>query len=209
MNLKRANGLYLYVTGVTLVIGLIVTLFIDKLDSHLFINRHHSAFFDLFFSYLTRSVELIGIIVLLILTLLKSYRLTLTYGAALIITAVTVQFLKRVVFSNVKRPFHHFQELIELHTVDGVHMLSSYSFPSGHSAAALCMYFILALIWDNPVWKVFCAILALLTAASRVYLSQHFLIDIAVGGCVGLLIVSLVYRYMNGVSHTRLDESIL
>lgn len=39
--------------------------------------------------------------------------------------------------------------------VDGVHLHSAHSFPSGHATGAFAVFMVLALIVKNPFWKVF------------------------------------------------------
>jgi membrane-associated phospholipid phosphatase len=77
-------------------------------------------------------------------------------------------------------------------------LLTSRSFPSGHATSAFAIFLAVALISGNRYVKVLCFIFACLVAFSRVYLSQHFLIDIIAGsmiGCIGTLAVyELFYK---------------
>jgi len=192
----RNNIFYTSMCIFAISIGLVAVLFLDKIETHLYLNSLNSSWLDSFFSFMTHSVELYAILGLLILSLLRSYRITAIYVISFALTGLTTQFLKRVIFSENRRPYFYFKDDPEFHLVEGVKMLENFSFPSGHSSTALCMYFILALILVKPHWQVLCAILALLTAISRVYLSQHFLNDIVVGAALGLLITVLVNAYV-------------
>jgi membrane-associated phospholipid phosphatase len=72
---------------------------------------------------------------------------------------------------------------------------SNFSFPSGHSTAAFSVCIFLALISNNKKWGYFYGVLAILISFSRVYLSQHYFIDILVGSILGTTITFFIYYY--------------
>jgi membrane-associated phospholipid phosphatase len=105
-------------------------------------------------------------------------------------TGLFVQLMKRLFFEDMVRPAGYFQDLAQLHVVEGVVLLSSRSFPSGHATTAFALFLCLALLLKSRFMKLICFLLASLAAFSRVYLSQHFLIDVYAGsiiGCIGAL----------------------
>ncbi|NTU52630.1 MAG: phosphatase PAP2 family protein [Chlorobiaceae bacterium] len=67
------------------------------------------------------------------------------------------------------------------------------SFPSGHSATALSVALTLSLLFPRlrPVFIV----TAMLVAASRVVLCQHYLSDVAAGSVLGVMTVTLLYQH--------------
>ena len=68
------------------------------------------------------------------------------------------------------------------------------SFPSGHTTAAFGMYGLIALITARraPWLGVACAWTAILVALSRIFLVQHFLIDVVGGAVLGMSIAWVV-----------------
>jgi membrane-associated phospholipid phosphatase len=70
-----------------------------------------------------------------------------------------------------------------------VQPLSSYSFPSGHTATAFCIYLILCLLMKKKWWVFIGFIIAALIGYSRIYLAQHFPVD--VGGGIIIAIISV------------------
>ncbi|MBL7776208.1 MAG: phosphatase PAP2 family protein, partial [Saprospiraceae bacterium] len=70
------------------------------------------------------------------------------------------------------------------------------SFPSGHTTAAFCMYGLMALMSRKrwPALGLFWFGLAFLVAFSRVFLVQHFLIDVLGGAALGLFLSLLVWE---------------
>lgn len=99
-------------------------------------------------------------------------------------------------FFNYVRPFHYFvyyRKHYTLNLVDGVEMLGERSFPSGHSTAAFVVFSALAFSTENKLAKVVFFIIALNAAFSRMYLSQHWLVDIVTGSLVGLTYAIILY----------------
>ena len=74
-----------------------------------------------------------------------------------------------------------------------VYAESSYSFPSGHSAAiaAFCIFVTYVLVRErigrDILWVLLCASLVFLVGLSRLYLDEHFLSDVLNGYVVGVL----------------------
>ncbi len=112
---------------------------------------------------------------------------------------------------NIYRPAKYFElfENYKLHLVEGVKIHSLQSFPSGHTATAFSIFLTLALITKNHVLKLFCFVIAVLVAYSRVYLSQHFFVDIAAGTVIGVVFIVLAFYYFERIDKKWLDRSLL
>lgn len=168
------------------IAGTMVALF-SKSDLHLFINQFHHPILDVFFKYITYLGDglFAGITLFIILwfNLKKGLLAALGFGFSALIT----QTLKRVVFYEVLRPSKYFEGVADLHFVPGVDLHAIHSFPSGHSTAAFTLFTALVIIYHEKrlLWLFFST--ALLAAFSRVYLSQHFVIDILFGSIIGSL----------------------
>ena len=78
------------------------------------------------------------------------------------------------------------------------------SFPSGHTAAAVCFYGAIAAIiiwhtrhrWITVVAVVVCAAVPLTIAVSRVYRGMHYPTDVLVGGLLGAIWLTVVLVYV-------------
>jgi membrane-associated phospholipid phosphatase len=105
------------------------------------------------------------------------------------------QLLKRCFFDDVNRPFFVFSYYNKnpITYVDGVEQYIHNSFPSGHSTQAFSIFMSLAFLTKNPLLKVLFFCIALLTALSRVYLSQHWLTDITAGSMIGMFFSAALY----------------
>jgi membrane-associated phospholipid phosphatase len=97
---------------------------------------------------------------------------------------------------NYVRPFHYFvyyRKHYTLNLVEGVDMMGERSFPSGHSTAAFVVFGALAFSTQNKIAKILFFIIALNAAFSRMYLSQHWLVDIFAGSLIGTTFAILLY----------------
>jgi membrane-associated phospholipid phosphatase len=126
-------------------------------------------------------------------------------SSALIFSALSTQLLKHLV--NAPRPLTWFaanMPEIELPLVEGVRMNYWYSFPSGHTTSFFALFFVLSSIITSRVTNdhqrrlgIFLQCIFFLLAAlggySRIYLSQHFALDVFAGALVGVLITIVCY----------------
>jgi membrane-associated phospholipid phosphatase len=192
------NNTFFIIPYILVLLILIPVLVIySKPEIHLWINGQNTDFFDWFFRHITFLGDGLFIIFPAIILLFFSLRHFVFLVTAYFSTGIFVQLLKRLLFQDVMRPAKLF-EGNSLHLVDGINQLSGRSFPSGHATSAFALFLCLALILQNRKLKLLCFILAGLVAFSRVYLSQHFLIDIYAGsiiGCIGAVgFFALFYR---------------
>ena len=168
-----------------IVFGAIVISFTDKEPLHLYLNNFNHPYFDVFFKYGTHLGD--GIFAAIIVALGFIYRIR--FGVigliGLVSSSVITQFLKRQVFDDHLRPSKVFEQMADVHFIDGVNLHTNFSFPSGHSTAAFSTFFFLALIARKPILQVILFSIGLLVAFSRVYISQHFFEDIYVGSIIG------------------------
>lgn len=180
-----------------LVIGGIILLLTEKLDLHLKFNSYNHPITDEFFKYATYLGD--GIFAGFIALLVFFYKVR--YGVVAVISfagaGLLAQLLKRQVFSDFKRPSKVFEQIADLHFIDGVNLHTNFSFPSGHATVAFSIFFLLGFISRNRLVEVFCFIMAFLVAFSRVYISQHFFEDIYAGSILGTTFTFLVISWFN------------
>jgi membrane-associated phospholipid phosphatase len=205
--IKRNFLFYLFIlVWISLGIPLIIW---EKTEIHLFLNQFHSSFFDLFFRVITFLGDGLMILILLLVFLFLSFRKALIIGVSGALSGLFAQFLKRVVFYDCSRPKAIFEGIADLYFVPGVNIYSSYSFPSGHTATVFGLFIVLALFSTKRIVQFCMFFLALLTAYSRIYLSQHFLIDIYFGGLIGFLVAITIYSLLNRLNNNWIDKSLL
>lgn len=167
---------------------------LGKAEAHLWFHSYHHPWADTFFRYFTETAN--GIIPIIVVHILLFVRFSwaLGFGVSALSMGIVVQWLKRGVF-DWPRPAGFFEQGI-LRTIEGVEYAQRFSFPSGHSATAFCMFLLIALIARKTWITWICIIWALLAAYSRVYISMHFIEDTIVGAWIGIITAFLGYYYI-------------
>lgn len=189
----------------------ILMLSYSKTELHLISNNLNSPFFDQFFRYATWLGDGIIVAVVAVILLFVSFRYTIAFLIGSLITSGIVHLFKKVLLTDVYRPSKYFElfEETKLHLIEGVNLHSLQSFPSGHSATAFSVFFFFALILHRPGLKVLMFILALTVAYSRVYISQHFLLDITVGSFIAVTVVFFIFIWVETWKKDWLDRSLI
>jgi membrane-associated phospholipid phosphatase len=168
----------------------------EKADLHLYLSTPHTAFGDVFFKYFTKIGGSFPFIVAGLLLFYK-YRATIFIMVSGAFASIFVHTFKRIY--NMPRPKTFFAQNfpnIALPQVEGIHLHSTHSFPSGHSTAAFSFFLCLALMTKNKTLQFFYCIAAILAAYSRIYLHQHFASDVLVGAIIGGISTTLCYIFI-------------
>lgn len=172
---------------VWVIIGAVLQLCMySHAELFLAINHAHCPVADVLMTGLTYLGDGITFGLLLVVILaLRKIRLFFSAATILLIVAIIVQTAKHVF--NALRPMHYFLDTSVVHTVKWVTTHGSNSFPSGHTTSAFAMFCFLALISNNKKLGIVYILLALIAGWSRIYLAQHFFIDVYVGSIIGTL----------------------
>lgn len=197
----KSSGFYIYY--LFLVLGFIVLILTEKGDSLIWLNTHHNRALDIFFKYWTHLGDGLIFAFLGILFLLTSYYRTFVLIVAVISQTIVIQGLKRFVFGDVVRPKLYFENFESLYLVPGVDIHTSNSFPSGHTATAFTVAVLLSLMLRRTNLTALLMVMAILVGVSRVYLLQHFFVDIYFGSLIGFLIGLIVYYLMGSSALSR------
>jgi len=154
----------------------------------IFINAHHTGFFDVFFLCVTQlgnafvAVPLTGLCIVLCTS--GRTRRNALFAAALagILTGISVAQIKFAV--NRPRPLTYFSQQPVTYAVHVVSdPLRARSFPSGHTATAFGAATLLVLICGRRFAGALVA--ATLVAYSRMYMGVHFPADTVAGALLG------------------------
>ena len=168
----------------------------SKQDIHIYMNNFHSSYTDIFFKYLTYFGDggMIALVVVVLAFINK--RMSLLVLTSGVISGAIAQILKKLVFGATPRPSAYFNNLeIPLYYVDGVELHTAFSFPSGHSTAIFTLVTSILLIQKSRKFDILLILTAILVGYSRIYLSQHFLVDVFTGSLIGISVALIVYHF--------------
>jgi len=181
------------------LVGTVLLLSFSKTDLHIQINELNSSWLDTFFRFLTYLGSGYIYIPVLLILFNKEIKWLILYLLSLASSNLLLLIFKQVIFADFNRPVQYFalNSNYKLHLVEGVDMHHFYSFPSGHTTTAFMVFFFLAILSRSNVLKFILFVIALLTAYSRVYLSQHFFEDIVAGSILGTGTVLLSYYILH------------
>lgn len=211
IDILKKNRFFLLPYLIFFIAGIFLLMKYPKVQLHIILNEINSNFFDYFFKYITYLGD--GVFAGFVIAILLFVRLrTFFFMCASSLVSLGVVFAcKMFFFKEIIRPYTWFQyfEKYKLHLIDGVDMNGFNSFPSGHTMSAFCVFLGLALVAKNNWIKFLLFIIALLTGYSRVYLSQHFLMDIVAGSIIGVVFSIISFYFFSRINKQWLDQSLI
>lgn len=113
-----------------------------------------------------------------------------------LISTLLTQIPKNFIWAKVSRPLASNIAPEQIHTVKGVEMHFWNSFPSGHTATAFTLFLLTVYLLPKKSVLVIGLLYAIACGYSRIYLGQHFPLDVAGGIIVAIitLILSIFIR---------------
>jgi len=180
----------------------------SKADLHLWLTSFNTSFGDFFFHYYTYVGDWIPY-VFVVGFLFYQYRIAFFVLVSQLLSGLFSQIIKQT--WNEPRPVLYFQQHfpnIQLHQVAGEHLHSFHSFPSGHTITAFAFFLALSFFTKKSQLHFLYFILAVLVGYSRIYLSQHFALDVLVGSFIGILSTLICRYYFDKYPMKWMDSSL-
>ena len=189
----------------TLVLALILAvalLIVPKAELHLALCQPHTPFLDTIIPFFTNLVDWLPYLIVVLLLFYRAGWSTFL-ASNLLLTTLIVQPIKHIV--HAPRPLTWFAEYmpdITLPLVEGVRMNHWLSFPSGHTATFFALFFCVSIILcaENIKGKYILSFLCFLCASfgadTRIYLSQHFALDIFAGILIAVCSTLILYFFL-------------
>ena len=190
----QAPNLYQRASNLTILVGLLliaVSAYLGRISVFLFLNTDGGAFMDQFFKWTTWGAEgwvWIPYFIVVVAWFKKDLKLiVLNFLLSTLITQIS----KHVIWENINRPIVSGIPLNEIHTVPGLVTHAYNSFPSGHTATAFTLFLLTVYLFPTKWVFAIGVIYAIICAYSRVYLGQHFPMDLGGGMLVAVISMQL------------------
>ena len=210
LNTIKQNAVFIALSLILIAVLGLALIYIPKDQLHLLLCNRHTPARDIFYRYYTHVAEWFPYVVCIAVLLFGRIGDGVFASAAMLLSALFTQIVKHIVVAP--RPFTWFSEhfpSIQLPLVDGVKMNLWYSFPSGHTTYFFALAFVASILITSKLSgssrsssclvQLVLVLLATLGGYSRIYLSQHFALDVFAGALVGTLITlicyTVLYRY--------------
>lgn len=208
LKLIQENKVFFILLLLYIIAGAVLLLGFPKGVPELWLNRHHSVFKDWLFMFATYLGDGIpALVVLIIVFLLHSRKKALLLSACLIVSSIVIQVIK--IQCNFPRPKLFFENIKGVYYIQNLDVHSSLSFPSGHAGQAFSLFLIMAMMVKNKKWAPLFFLLAFLTAMSRVYLMQHFTLDVWTGAIIAIAVSLPLYAWLEPKIKTSMERSLL
>jgi membrane-associated phospholipid phosphatase len=191
-----AKSSKIFLTGILLSCIASAYLFLESLVKgknvfFLVLNTNLGPVADQFFKYSTMLGDGAVWIIIIIIIFVYSRRCLPLIIAAIIISTLITQGIKNFIFPAEPRPTYGLVDMHKIHTVAGVELHKMNSFPSGHTATAFTIFLLACLLirkwWIIPTGFFYAA----MVGYSRIYLAQHFPLDVGGGILTGVVAVIL------------------
>lgn len=172
---------------------------VSKANSFWWVASWHHPIADVFFRLYTLLGD--GIFMLIIALAFVFFKRFASAGfivVSFLFSGLLVQIGKRIL--AMPRPLSYFETLgFQVYQPAQVVVHGGNSFPSGHTTTAFALCFCLVLL-SKPTSKInyLWLLMAVMVAYSRVYLSQHFPVDVWAGALLGCISALLVFLFFNG-----------
>jgi membrane-associated phospholipid phosphatase len=166
---------------------------IGKENLFLLLNTDAGSFTDAFFAVFTFGGDGIIWIPVLLFTifLLQRKDAVVLLITSFLLSTIFTQVIKNFIFTDMPRPTKAIADNTFIHIVPNVDVHTIGSFPSGHTATAFCIYLLFCLLLTKRWWVTIGFLYAVLVGYSRVYLAQHFPLDVGAGIIVAVISVWL------------------
>lgn len=162
----------------------------------MYINQFQLSGLDFLATYVTYLGDGIFAVIVSVVLLFFNRKIGVLVILSYLMSSGITQSLKHTIFADAGRPIQFFQQTNLVHFIDGVTIHAYNSFPSGHTTSVFALCSMLSICYQKPSFQVMFFLIAIITGLSRVYLLQHYLIDVIAGSFIGVLSSIVLYYWL-------------
>ena len=180
----------------------IALLVVPKAELHLALCQPHTPFLDAIVPVFSDLVDWLPYLCVVLLLFYRAGWATML-ASNLLLSTLIVQPIKHII--HAPRPLTWFADNmpeITLPLVEGVRMNLWLSFPSGHTTTFFVLFFTVSIILcaenckGKYVLSFICFLCASFGAYTRIYLSQHFALDVFAGILIAVCSTMVLYFFL-------------
>jgi len=173
------------------------------------INKLINPYFSTFFKYYTHLGDGLTFVLVSLFFLFKQRKWFYLFSGTFLVSSGVSRICKDIIFTNSPRPVKFFEmEGLTIQTIEGLTTHQWNSFPSGHSITVFAMCTILATYISRGWMSIFISVAAVTAAFSRVYLAQHFVLDVLAGTWIGIFSAFIVLYVVNsGIKVGKMSQA--
>lgn len=193
----KSSRFFLLLFFLFAIAGVVIILITEKGPLFVKMNGFHGSFGDALFPWITWLGHGLAFLVIVLVSILKNYRMAILGFLSYISSGLISQFFKKVVFPDFVRPVRYFEQGPDIYIIEGMHPHTNFSFPSGHAASAFALGLFLTILFDRPKLGIIFCTLSIAIGYSRVYIAQHFFEDVYFGAWIGVITTLMVFLLLS------------
>ena len=179
---------YFFLLAVALFIGLSYS----KEAGFFLLNPYHTRFLDFVFEGITLLGDgIFSVVFCLALLLVKRRYLSFIVFISFATSGIVAQVLKYYI--SEARPAIFLEKANYPYFIENVTLHNFHSFPSGHTTSIFALVSIIAFAIKDKKYAIPLLLIGLLVGYSRLYLGQHFILDVTVGSILGVIFSILTW----------------
>ena len=185
-SLFKENILFFAGYFLLLIFALFILLANSKEAGFVLLNPYHTKFLDYIFQGLTLLGDgFFSIAFCVVLLFVRKKYVSLLVFMSFASSGIAAQVLKY--FITEARPAIFLEHSNYPYFIENVTLHNYHSFPSGHTATIFALISIVAFVSKNKLSAIPLLIIGALVGYSRMYLGQHFMVDVTIGSLTGIL----------------------
>jgi membrane-associated phospholipid phosphatase len=182
---------------ILLIVCLIIKLTFTKEEIFFAVNARHTDWADAIAPYVTDIGDGWTTVALSVILLLFNYRKAFLLASTYVITGLIFAQALKFIFDAPRPKLYFANHLKGIYFVKGVNILSTHSFPSGHTITAFSTSIVVLYFLKNKKWGLLLLVVAACVGYSRMYLSEHFFEDVTIGSLIGVMVTAVWINWID------------